>query len=208
MSDREDFPPIPRIMLEAAQAKSLTELEIARAWREYVRWHRKTLVDEPWRMADWSRQVAFTCRDKAVREDVVQLPDTCAMPTKASAREAEAREKALADEAYKRGAVSYAAWLERLRDQATWGDEIPTEELTPRNAERRRKGLPLEYSHASGLAFLESLRAPLLPYVGHFRPMPTSGVHLVTHPTPPADLSAEEVTALREAERAARERQT
>lgn len=189
---------IPVPAREFAEQAGMSARAIETTWPEYVTWMTKKFgAAAEFGGRSWQRFVGTY---------VERMGSKVAETVSLEREQADAaREKALADEAYKRGAVSYAAWLERLRDKAAWGDELQAEELTPRNAERRRRGLPVPYSHASGLAFLEALGKPLLPYMGQSRPMPTSGVHLVTH-GPPPELSPEEVAELREAEREARER--
>lgn len=109
MTAREDFPPIPRVMLEAAEAEDLSQLEIARAWRDFIRWHRKTLGDQAFRMSDWNRQIDFACRDKSAKEDLVELPSAPSAPLKGAALE-----KAIAEEIYLRGAVSFDGYLRGL----------------------------------------------------------------------------------------------
>lgn len=103
----DGLPPIPRPLLEQAQAEDLTEPEIVRAWRDYVTWHRKTYGDAPWRQKDWDRQIDWACRDKVAQADAVRLSSHAAL----SPRELE---QALAEEVYLREACTFGEWIDRL----------------------------------------------------------------------------------------------
>lgn len=109
----DGIPPIPRPMLEQAQA-DLPAPAVVRRWGKFVAWHRSTHgADAPYRMPDWDRHIEFELQDLKTKQ--AQSSNAVALPAPLKPHELE---QAVRDEQYAREAVTFGDWTRGLDERA------------------------------------------------------------------------------------------